>query len=170
MDKKVNLSKNKKKNLRKYFSYKEAFKRIKSGINKGYYLEAITIEEGIITDRLISSLYGKGFINNLTMHNISKSKFSFYNIIGIWKTHTFPLKIEIGDYKDLILETDSFRVDRNICVHGLVKSFPGTPTMEVSNFLELAKLTAQKGLKLCRTVDKWHLSEKKKDFSIHRKK
>lgn len=164
MDNKVILPKSKKKNLKKYFSYKEAFKRIKSGIKKGYYLEAITIEEGIITDRLISSLYGKGFINNLTIHNISKGEFSFFKIIKIWEKHTKPLKIEINKIKDLISEVNKFRINRNICIHGLVKSFPGTPTMAVSSFLELAKTTSQEGLLLCRAVDKWHLTEKKKDL------
>jgi len=170
MDNKTNPPQNKKKNLKKYFSYKEAFKRIIFGINKGYYLEAITIEEGIITDRLISSLYGKGYLNNLTVDNISKSEFSFYNIINIWEKHMKPLKIEINQFKDLISEVNKFRINRNICIHGLVKSFPGTPTIAVSNFLELAKTTSQDGFLLCRAVDKWHFTEKKKDLKKKRMK
>jgi len=40
----------------KYFSYREAWVRIKKAQGYGFYLEAITLEESIITDRLVSYL------------------------------------------------------------------------------------------------------------------
>lgn len=43
-----------KKNLQKYLSYKEAWTRINKAIKAKYFLEAIVIEESIMSDRLIS--------------------------------------------------------------------------------------------------------------------
>jgi hypothetical protein len=42
----------------KYLSYAEAWRRIKAAIQAGYYLEAVTIEESIIADRLLSYVAG----------------------------------------------------------------------------------------------------------------
>jgi hypothetical protein len=43
-------------NAAKYFSYREAWGRIKRAIGHGFYLEAVTLEESIMSDRLISYL------------------------------------------------------------------------------------------------------------------
>jgi len=43
-------------NAMRYFSYKEAWVRIKKAQGSGFYLEAVTLEESIIADRLISFL------------------------------------------------------------------------------------------------------------------
>jgi hypothetical protein len=49
-------------NVVKYLSYREAWTRIKQAQEQGFYLEAVTLEESIITDRLISYLVGVGAI------------------------------------------------------------------------------------------------------------
>lgn len=40
------------KNIQKYDSYKYAYDQIRAAINARFYLEAITIEESILADRL----------------------------------------------------------------------------------------------------------------------
>ena len=41
-------------NASKYYSYREAWTRIKLAQENGFYLEAIAIQESIISDRLIA--------------------------------------------------------------------------------------------------------------------
>lgn len=43
-------------NAAKFWSYREAWTRIKQAQEQGFYLEAVTIEESIISDRLMSYL------------------------------------------------------------------------------------------------------------------
>ena len=43
-------------NARKYDAYREAWTRIKQAQKNGFFLEAITIQESIISDRLIESI------------------------------------------------------------------------------------------------------------------
>jgi len=52
------------KNYTKYESYRFAFDQIDRAIKDGYFLEAITIEESILADRLISFLQLKGISAN----------------------------------------------------------------------------------------------------------
>jgi|SRR5579871_1003630 len=47
-------------NINQYFSYREAWGRIRRAKGHGYYLEAVTLEESIIADRLISFLVSAG--------------------------------------------------------------------------------------------------------------
>jgi hypothetical protein len=41
------------KNMMKYNSYRKGMDKVNEGIAKGFYLEAITIEESILTDRML---------------------------------------------------------------------------------------------------------------------
>ena len=61
LTKSENVGKAKKGNIEKFNSYAEGFARINEANEKGFYLEAITIEESIIVDRLLSHLHSKGF-------------------------------------------------------------------------------------------------------------
>lgn len=45
---------------RKYLSYREAWTRIKVAQEQGFYLEAVTLVESIISDRLVSYLVSVG--------------------------------------------------------------------------------------------------------------
>lgn len=140
------------KNYTKYESYKFAFDQIDLAIEKGFYLEAITIEESILADRLISFLQLNG----------KKVKKSF--TLG----RCFdPLKHFDTDFS--IKESDDFRTDlkiwwskRNDCLHAIVKSNRGDPTIEVDEFLDIAKETALQGRTLSRQVANWATSQKRK--------
>ncbi len=58
-------------NVAKYLSYREAWARIKLARRQGFFLEAVTIDESIISDRLLSFLE-KGF--SLTLRHQVKPK------------------------------------------------------------------------------------------------
>ncbi len=126
---------------------------MKKAIEGKFYLEAITIQESIITDRLLSFVIRKELINTsdskLLIRNISLN-----NLTKLSKEHF--------DDVALITELDEFRFSRNNCIHAMVKSFPGNPTQKVSEFQKLAKETSLSGRVLTRKVDAWHTRMKKK--------
>ena len=138
-------------NAPKHLSYKEAWSRIKKAQEQGFYLEAVTLQESIITDRLISYLVGVGAVERaVELHKYP----SFAQLLKKWKVQN-PNPIDIQDYKDLQAEVDKWRVQRNNVVHGMVKSHPGTATDKVLDFLEEAKSTAERGKTLARAVSDW---------------
>lgn len=138
-------------NVTKNLSYREAWSRIKKAQEQGFYLEAVTLEESIITDRLISYLVGVGAINRAVELNNYPG---FAQLIQKWKIQN-PNPINIQKYCDLQTAVDEWRRYRNQVVHGMVKSHPGTATDNVMDFLEKAKLTAEQGKMLARAVSYW---------------
>ena len=132
-------------NTPKYLSYKEAWRRVDAAIEGGYYFEAVTICESIISDRLFS------YVTGVSPESKLKIKSSLGDLIAEWKKTA-------GDSlpKGLADEVDAWRLDRNSIVHGLVKSAPGRPTDDVGCFLEKAKEAAIAGKRLARQVSSWH--------------
>jgi hypothetical protein len=55
---------------------------------------------------------------------------------------------------------------RNVVVHKMVRSRPGTPTMQIDQFLALAKSAAEGGAILCREVSDWHRRQKTRSSSF----
>ncbi len=145
------LDKTPKGNVAKYLSYKEAWSRIKKAQEQGFYLEAVTLEESIITDRLISYLVGVGAIERAA--EIRKYP-GFAKLIQIWKKQN-PTPINTRTYCDLQTAVEQWSRQRNKIVHGMVKSHPGTATDNVIDFLEEAKLIAEEGKTLARVVSYW---------------
>src|ERR1039458_9885579 len=78
-------------NANKYFSYSEAWVRIKKARGFGFYLEAITLEESIIADRLVSFLVCVGGIQAESR----VEKYSFGQLIQLWtKRGVQPIRLE----------------------------------------------------------------------------
>ena len=127
---------------------------MKKAIEGKFYLEAITIQESIITDRLLSFAIRKELLN-ITDNKLLIRNISLNNLIKLSKVHF--------DDELLSVELDQFRFSRNNCIHAMVKSFPGNPTQKVSDFQKLAKETCLSGRTLTRKVAAWHERMKKKD-------
>lgn len=141
-------------NIKKYYSYKEAYNLMVRAINNGFFFEAITIQESIISDRLLSFVVGKKIIE-VNENEIHKNKVSLGNLIIATKDY-------MTGFDSLHAELLKFKNQRNICVHSLVKSYPGKPTVDVVDIITLAKETSTNGEKLTREVLKWHKHEKNK--------
>jgi len=141
------------KNYYKFYSYRYAYSQMRRAIEGKFYLEAITIQESIITDRLLSFVIRKELIDSsdskLLIRNISLN-----NLTKLSKDHF--------DDDALIIELDEFRFSRNNCIHAMVKSFPGNPTQKINEFQKLARETSLSGRILTRKVDAWHSRMKKK--------
>jgi hypothetical protein len=151
-------------NVEKYYSYCEAWSRIKLAQENGFYLEAIAIQESIISDRLISYLHREIEVTS----SINHSQFTSLNeLIKKWRSE-FPKGLSSGSYSNLIEAVDQWRLSRNKVIHAIVKSKPGQPTQSIDLFLQQAKEAAEAGDKIAREICNWckkKKSEIKKQIS-----
>jgi hypothetical protein len=83
-------------NADKYFSYSEAWVRIKKARGSGFYLEAVTLQESIIADRLVSFLVCVGEIQA----DFQIEKCSFGQLIQLWRKRV-PQPIPVPYFPDL---------------------------------------------------------------------
>lgn len=144
-------------NTQKYLSYKEAWRRINASLDSGTYLEAIALCESIIADRLYSYIDGVSKMNGASQTKL-KLHSPLHSIIKEWRKLAGST-LQQGPSVDLGKEVDNWRRERNEIIHGMVKSEPGTPTVEVSDFLGRAEHVAEQGRWLARSVSDWHSVE-----------
>ena len=140
-------------NVIKYEAYREAWSRIKSAKEHQFFLEAITIQESIISDRIVSFLSSPSATNPLS-RDMNRQYTSFYQLIQKWRSE-FPDALQSGEYQDLIDAVDKWRLVRNQTIHAIVKSPPGEVTQSIDFFLDKAKEASEEGERLAREVCKW---------------
>lgn len=100
-----------KKQTGRYLRYKLAFDRLDEALIEGWLLEAISLEESIITDRLLSII--------VSVVDAASSRQSLSNLIAqAKKAMTGSGELVEGD---IFNELDQWRDARNECVHGLCK-------------------------------------------------
>ncbi len=142
-------------NAEKYRSYREAWARVKQAQQHGFYIEAVTIEESIISDRLTSYLVDAGLVPR---QRRLKDYPTFGNLIITWRrwanTQLAPkLDRDRRDKLALLIDSvDLWRQKRNQIIHAIVKSHPHTPTTEIEGFVKLAQDAAEEGMRLARAV------------------
>ena len=73
----------------------------------------------------------------------------------------FPAGLSIGDIEAVVSALNAWKDDRNTAVHAIVKSDPGTPTVDIQEFLHLAEKAAEQGAKLARAISSWHQAVKR---------
>jgi hypothetical protein len=147
-------------NAIKYEAYREAWTRIKQAQESGFFLEAITIEESIISDRLISYLTRTPEAPD--PRDRRGKMLSFSQLIERWQKQLLPNTISSITYTDLTIEIDEWRKSRNDAIHAIVKSEPGQSMDDIEKFLENAKKVAARGEYLAREVCKWDKQVKRK--------
>lgn len=125
-------------------SYQAAMSQISKSLEDGYYLEAITLEECLISNCLFNFLDATG------------SKLftpSFHTLLK-----------EISDKQDsaydypceLLSELDKWRKARNIAIHGFISSTSMELDRSRVNFHQSAKATALMGEEYCKAVVSWY--------------
>ena len=144
-------------NAGKHLSYREAWGRIKGSIAHGYYLEAITLEESIISDRLSSYLVRAGKASP----DAKLERESFASLIQRWR-NCAPSTIADAFFPDLHSAVDEWRGRRNKLVHGIVKSLPGQSPPSVPDFRAEAESAARDGERVAKCVCNWYSREKTK--------
>ncbi|MBD2175623.1 hypothetical protein H6F42_01655 [Pseudanabaena sp. FACHB-1998] len=143
-------------NVNKYESYREAWSRIKLAQENHFFLEAITIQESIISDRLISFLSRPESPNPLPDHTRGRY-LSFNQIIQKWRSEVSDTSVSCIALIDAV---DRWRRIRNEAIHAIVKSDTGESTQSIDLFLQKAKEAADEGERLAREVCKWCKKEK----------
>jgi hypothetical protein len=129
----------------KYRAYREAWTRIEEAQKQGFYLEAITIEESIISDRLNS------YFRNVL--KIKKQPKTLCDIGKKWKEYHPEIITSVG-CNDLISALDEWRKERNKAIHNIVHSETHADR-SIENFLSSTKTAAENGEKLARAISEW---------------
>ena len=139
-----------KKNYAKRDSYALAFGMISTAIRHNFPLQAIAVEESIMSDRLWSAL------------NASKPQGGIKETLGR-ALEEWTRLVKEGNPHPLGEEAEAMRGDlvrwwdsRNKLIHGIVKSFRGEePKITAVNFERSAAKAALKGEELSRRVCNW---------------
>lgn len=151
-------------NVKKYEAYREAWTRIKQAIENGFFIEAITIQESIISDRIISFLTRPGASNAYARKKETGNFVSFHQIIKCWRSE-FTTPLQAGVYIDLIDAVDKWRRNRNEAVHAIVKIGQNDESQTIDIFLQQANRVAEEGELLAREVCKWQQKSKRSNYS-----
>ena len=125
----------------RYQMYKSAYLRINDASDKGFHLEAISIIESMIADRLESRL-----------SYIIKRDFSFQNL-GSLITKARQVETDSTLLSLVIQDLDKWRIDRNKALHEMAKIAVGDKSTWQDRVDTLVPI-ARKGLALLRAIDK----------------
>lgn len=145
-------------NVKKYYSYKLAWERIDAALEQGFPLEAIAIEESIISDRLRAYMeyIGRG---------LSNKSLDF-------RLKAFQKELEkrglfVGEYEELHTKINAWREGRNQALHRIVYTNRATESVDADEFLKKATKTAKSGKtltrKLCSLIKRKEVGKKVED-------
>lgn len=145
------------KNYPKYYSYKYAFEQINAAIQAGFFLEAITIEESILTDRLYRFCKDHGFKKKADRATLGD---------GVNFIKDLHANLLLSEEIDFIPDLARFWANRNQCLHQIVKSEPGEAPILFEEFIQLAKETAIEGKALEKRISKWAKKRKRRNQKL----
>jgi hypothetical protein len=131
------------KNKQKYNSYRYSFSRINEAIKAKFFIEAVMIEESLISDRILSVLVKNNCLSEKELNKLPQ----FASLIE--RTKSLPSPFESAS------ELHEWREKRNKITHAIAKSLPGQPTITTKEFTKLARETAKTGLVLCNKIKRW---------------
>ena len=140
------------KQIGRYLRYKLAFERMDEALEEGWLLEAISLQESIISDRLLSVLRHYG-----------QSAESFKSLKCLIEDCR-KLAIGSSDWVDgdFFDELDAWRVKRNRCIHEFCKMDAyAHDESSVEIFTDTMFETAMKGRELAGLVKEFSTSMKK---------
>ena len=124
---------------RRYELYQKAIRQFNNALEMGYYLEAITICESLITDRLESRC---GELNH---------PHSFKNI-GALLRKLDEIETDNELRQIIFTDLDDWRRNRNIALHEIVK-FEKNEIPNWENRVENSKIYAEDGIAIFRSID-----------------
>lgn len=125
-------------------AYQAALTRVKESIKNEYFLEAITLEECLISNCLYN------YLNN-TGSTPSNPSFNFL-LIEIQKN----AKSLDGSTVSLFKKIDSWRLNRNKSIHGFITTNSDALSQSHQSFQRLTETTAKEGEVLCESIVSWY--------------
>lgn len=143
----------------RYLRYKLAFERMDEALEEGWLLEAISLQESIISDRLISFLEMNG--------RAVESFQSLSKLISESRLVVTGSPDRVKD--DFFDELDAWRLNRNKCIHGFCKlDAYAHDTESVQIFSNIMFDTAKRGRELADLAKEFSSLAKKKLSSTDR--
>lgn len=127
--------------------YTDGLLQISNAINDKYYLEAIALEEALITHCLY---------NYLKAQKLKNINTSFFNLLKIFEKEGFNTKLKISS---LLEGLDTWRKDRNVSIHGFVTAREKKFMKAQEEFITFSEKTANIGYELTLGVVEWYGEE-----------
>ena len=138
------------KNIAKYLSYKLAMEQLNRALEFRFPIEAISIEESVISDRLLSTLNASLQKQSVKQCDISAS------LGGVLSRCKGGLAFLEDEEMKMLKEIDAWRKERNRAIHGIVKSRQGEgPAVSAEVFMTHAMIWAKEGAELMQKVQNW---------------
>ena len=139
--------------------YAFAHTRIQEAMKAGFYLEALTITESMISDRLLASgeyLMGEERDVRTSLYELLKKHREYEELSG-------AAQVAREGEEDIFKQLDSWRRERNKLIHGVAKCLPGFENeLETTmDLMERARAQAAEGLRLFRKLDDWLRRERR---------
>ena len=136
-------------NTAKGKAYALAYGMINTALENGCPLQAITIEESLLTDRLSSTIKA---------HQVNKTPFMTLNrALSEWKRQKARgVSLFDDEMNGLLPQLEAWWKERNALLHGIAKSPCGQgPDIPAEEFVARAEKAAKEGLYLARKVSRW---------------
>lgn len=134
-------------NVSKAENYSAAWRQIKKATDNGFYIEALSIQESILSDRLLHHLHK---YYGLPLRN----KKNWHHTLNDLVNYTRAVSTDGGMVK-ILSRFSLWRNKRNIAVHALVRSDPGVKEVPADVFFTKARRAALVGTRITRDVDNW---------------
>ncbi len=128
----------------RHSTYTSAIQRIESAISSSYFLEAITLEECLISNCIYNYLHSKG---------TRLRRPTFNSLLREVLNGTRPTNEAVTS---LFEQIDTWRVSRNKSIHGFIEARSNGLEESARSFDLLANETAVKGLDYCNAVVSWY--------------
>lgn len=125
-------------------SYKAALARVGQSTADGYFLEAIALEECLISNCLFNYLNNTG---------TSLDNPSFKLLLTAIRKNAQGLD---GSSMSLFKKIDAWRVARNKAIHGFITATSDSLNQSRQSFQQLTETTAKEGETLCEAVVSWY--------------
>ena len=170
---KIKMKTSKTKNIQKGLAYKLAHEQINAAINSRppFPIEAIAIEESILSDRLYSALVARRPIRAEKIQSNNRKPAEFGTILGEIveipsfnaSSRIFTTRPEFDDLNAALSEKGGvkslfdWKEARNKFVHGLARSLHPKETTQIGSdvYYEKGLAVAREGLELVRIVETW---------------
>lgn len=128
-------------------AYQAALNQISMALKDGYYLEAIALEECLISNCLFNFLDGMGAkLSNPSFHTLLKELSDKQD-----SAYEYP--------RELVGELDKWRKARNNAIHGFITASSAELDSSRTSFHESAKATATLGEEHCKAIVSWYEGE-----------
>ena len=134
-------------NVAKAENYAAAWRQIKKATESKFFIEALSIQESIISDRLLHHLHQ---YYNLPLRNRRNWHHKLNDLINEARSAN-------ADDRSarLFRRVNRWRNKRNNAVHALVRSDPGAKEISSDIFFVRARRAALVGKRIAREVDNW---------------